>query len=314
MRIQRLALLVVLLGACKHRGGAADAGPPDIAPVLGPVTVADLSPDEALPAGARIDPKALTAELEGRLRAAGVFAASAGDAGTQPVARVRVELAVEEVRADDKGAAHAQVRFRVDTRPSGLSAQHWNEDLQAAAETIFPLKPAPDEKAIFAKLSSRLLGDLAGAYLARQRIWRGGEPEVRAALTADAGEAQVEAIHVVAEKHLRAEVPELLKLLSNDQEEVRDAALGALVDLRERRAVSEIAKQRSMRDKREMRKILDAIGTLGGDEAVEYLSFVADAHEDEEIKQMAKQALERLKRRSATSQPGQTAPGSSPGP
>jgi HEAT repeat protein len=94
-------------------------------------------------------------------------------------------------------------------------------------------------------------------------------------------------------------VPTLLKLLSSEDESVRDAALGALVELRERRAVSEIAKQRSMRDQREMRKILDAIATLGGDEAIEYLSFVADAHEDEEIKGMAKQALERLKRRSA---------------
>jgi hypothetical protein len=51
-----------------------------------------------------------------------------------------------------------------------------------------------------------------------------------------------------------------------------------------------------MRDRREMRKILDAIAMLGGQEAAEYLSFVADAHEDEEIRQMAKQALERLKR------------------
>jgi HEAT repeat protein len=109
---------------------------------------------------------------------------------------------------------------------------------------------------------------------------------------------QIEAIRAVAERKLTAEVPTLLRLLSHDDEAVRDAALGALVDLRDRRAVSELAKQRSMRDRREMRKILDAIATLGGQEAAEYLSFVADAHEDEEIKRMAKQALDRLKRRS----------------
>jgi hypothetical protein len=40
------------------------------------------------------------------------------------------------------------------------------------------------------------------------------------------------------------------------------------------------------------------MATLGGDEAMEYLSFVADAHENEEIKAMAKRALERMKRRS----------------
>jgi hypothetical protein len=311
--MRRRLVALALLAACKHKASAPDAGPPDIPPVLGPVVVNDLSADEARPPTARLDAQALTAELEGRLRASGVFA-TASDAGPQPIARVRVEVATEEVRADEKGAARAQVRFRVETRPSGLSAEHWNDDVQAAAETVFALKPAPDDKTLFAKLVTRMLGDLSAAYVARQRLWRGGEPEVRAALNVDAGETQIEAIHVVAERKLRAEVPALLKLLSDDQEEVRDAALGALVELRERRAVTEIAKQRSMRDKREMLKILDAIATLGGDEASEYLSFVADAHEDEEIKQMAKQALERLKRHAATSQPGQTIPGSSPGP
>ena len=142
-----------------------------------------------------------------------------------------------------------------------------------------------------------MLGDLTASYVGRQKVWRGGEKEVSAALASDAGEARTEAIRVVAERHLTGEVPTLLKLLSSEEETVRDAALGALVELRERRAVTEIAKQRSMRDRREMRKILDAIATLGGDEAVEYLSFVADAHENEEIKAMAKRALERMKRR-----------------
>jgi hypothetical protein len=247
-----------------------------------------------------IDAQALTKQLESQLRGAGIFAPGGpGDAGTTPVARVRVELAVEEVRTEEKGAARARMHFRVDTRPSGLSGLHWNEDIEAGGETVYPLKPAPDLKLAFSKLTSRMLADLTGSYVGRQKIWRGGEKEVSAALSADAGEFRAEAIRVVAERHLSAEVPTLLKLLSSEDESVRDAALGALVELRERRAVSEIAKQRSMRDQREMRKILDAIATLGGDEAIEYLSFVADAHEDEEIKAMAKQALERLKRRSA---------------
>jgi hypothetical protein len=297
-------VLAALGGGCKRKAGAADAGPPDIVPALGPISLNDLTVEEALPPSARLDTQALMAELQRRLRESGIFAAAADDAGTRPVARVRVDLAVEDVRADEKGAARAQVRFRVDPRPSGLSAPHWSEDVQAAAETVYPLKPEPDRKAMFAKLVSRMLGDLTAGYLARQKLWRGSEQEVAAALSADGGEARSEAIRVVAERRLTGEVPALLKLLSADEETVRDAALGALVELRERRAVTEIAKQRSMRDQREMRKILDAIATLGGEEAVEYLSFVADAHEDEEIKAMAKQALDRLKRRAAASGTG----------
>jgi hypothetical protein len=61
--------------------------------------------------------------------------------------------------------------------------------------------------------------------------------------------------------------------------------------------VSVLAEQRSMRDKREMRKILDAIALLGGDEAADYLAFVADGHEDAEIRQLASEARKRLARR-----------------
>jgi hypothetical protein len=46
-----------------------------------------------------------------------------------------------------------------------------------------------------------------------------------------------------------------------------------------------------------MRKIIDALASLGGQEATDYLSFVADAHEDEEIRNMAKAALLRSRSR-----------------
>jgi HEAT repeat protein len=94
-----------------------------------------------------------------------------------------------------------------------------------------------------------------------------------------------------------SEAPALLKLLEDPEEVVRDAALGALVELRDRRAVSVLAEGRSMRDRREMRKILDAIALLGGDEAADYLAFVADGHEDPEIRALAVSARQRLGRR-----------------
>jgi hypothetical protein len=52
-----------------------------------------------------------------------------------------------------------------------------------------------------------------------------------------------------------------------------------------------------------MGKVLDAIGSLGGREAEEYLGFVAETHDDEDIRGMAKEALERLHRREGTSRP-----------
>ena len=86
----------------------------------------------------------------------------------------------------------------------------------------------------------------------------------------------------------------MVALLADDDETTRDAALGALVQLRDPRAVPALTKGKSMKDRREMRKIVDALAALGGQEAADYLSFVADAHEDEEIRNMARAALARM--------------------
>ena len=111
------------------------------------------------------------------------------------------------------------------------------------------------------------------------------------------------AIRVAGERRLRDEVPVLLELLENPSEAVRDAALGALIQIGDRRAVTALAKSRSMKDRREMRKILDAISILGGDEALDYLSFVAESHDDEEIRGLAAAAKGRLERRQKSPSP-----------
>jgi hypothetical protein len=49
-----------------------------------------------------------------------------------------------------------------------------------------------------------------------------------------------------------------------------------------------------------MMKILDAIASIGGDEARDYLAFVAQSHDDQEIRDVAKAASERLQRAAAT--------------
>ena len=118
-------------------------------------------------------------------RDAGVFAGMAGDGGGVPVvARVRIEIGLEDVTADDKAAARAAVRLRVDTRPARWRATHWNEDVQAGAET-----PVRDDSAkpptaghMFVKLV-RELGDLLAGYLARQQLWA-GDPEALRGLCA----------------------------------------------------------------------------------------------------------------------------------
>ncbi|HEY0714230.1 MAG TPA: HEAT repeat domain-containing protein [Polyangia bacterium] len=295
-----LAVLVLLsVPACKRKPQAtkvAEPAPPPV-PALGEVTVSDLTPESARPQGARLDVAALTEEARRRLAGASLFSPGAADAGAQVRARVRIELSLENVAVAEKAAARAGVRLRIDTRPSEVSATHWHEDVQAGAETIYQLASKPDPRELFQKLSSRTIADLLDGYIARQRLWTGDGSAARTMVKADAGELRLEAMRAVGERRLTGAADDLLSLLEDPDESVRDAALGALVNLKERRAVSVLTSGRSMRDAREMRKILDAIAVLGGPEAAEYLGFVADGHDDAEIRAIAAEARGRMLRR-----------------
>ncbi len=270
------------------------------APFLGPVLAQDLTAGTRRAIDVAVDPASLAAAVRGQLQAAGIFRSGPADAGvqTQPIARVRVDFVIEDVVADKKAAARAGIRLRIDIRPSDHAPAWFAEDAEAGGELMYSVDSKLDRQELFAKLVARTVYDLLSAYIARQKLWSGGPDLLRSALLPEAGDLRIHAIHAIGERHLTGLSDHLLSLLSDEDEIVRDAALGALLELRERRAVAELARLRSMRDRREMRKILDAVAVLGGQEAGEYLAFVAAGHEDEEIRSIATAALRRLGRRS----------------
>ena len=295
----RAATLLVGLGltaaACKRTPSQPEAAPPPV-PALGTITVEEAVGRDR-PPDVELDLKALEGRARATLTHAGVFAPGQGDAGAGPTARVRVQVVLEEASVGDKAAARAVLRVRIDVRPSDAVPRRWHEDAEAGAEV--PYRPAdkPDRSALFGKLVGRAMDDMLRTYVSRLKLWSGDPAALTSALNGDAGELRTEAIRAIAERKVTSAAPALLKLLDDPDEVVRDAALGALVELRDRRAVPVLAQERSMRDRREMRKILDAIALLGGDEAADYLGFVADGHEDPEIRALAAAARQRLYRR-----------------
>jgi hypothetical protein len=291
------AMLALGTPACKRPSVTSQPSP-----WLGPVAVT--TTEEAGNESSLVDREALARMARTQLLRAGIFAGQAVESSNPgaAVARIRITLSMELVRADGKTAVRADVRLNVSTRPAGAVAWHFAEDIQANAEMLYDPETHPDKKGVLQRLAERAVGDLLAAYIARQKLWSADRQAVHAALVAP-GEMRLEAIRVAAAHGLRDEVPSLVALLSDDEEAIRDAALGALVELRDSRAVPALTKTKSMKDRREMRKIIDALAALGGQEATDYLSFVADAPEDEEIRNMAKAALLRLRSRSPASSP-----------
>ena len=306
----RAALVLALVlgvtaagGACRRR--APSAPPPPKPPMLGSVSVENMTPGGE---GAQLDVGKMERDMRAALESSGLFApagSSGGDdGGAGPISRARLAVAVEIVDVGTKAEARARVRLHVDTRPSNAPGAVAVDLEGQGMEARQPRRHGRGEEPVgqrqgdtLGPLALRVAKDLLNGFVAKRRLYDGPPAGVHAALVADAGELREEAIRVVGERQLHDEAPTLLKLLNDDDETIRDAALGSLIALRDRRAVSELTRTRSLRDRREMRKIIEAISILGGQEAEEYLSFVAATHDDDEIRAEATAARTRLLRR-----------------
>jgi hypothetical protein len=294
-------LLLTTFAACKR---TAPAAPPP-RPRLGPVVVRDLTPPDDAPA--RLDTAAIERHVRARLLASGQFETGAGraDAGAGGVTRALVGVGIDGAEVGEKAVARAHVALRLETRPSDAPAAV-DENLEAGAEQQYSLArkrgdagAATDKQAVFGRLVLRIAGDLVDGFGARRRLREATPAQLRAALATDGGELRIEAIRAIGERKLASEGDALLALLDDPDETTRDAALGALITLGDRRAVTALTRSRSLRDRREMRKIIEAIAILGGQEADDYLSFVASSHDDEDIRAEAAAARARLHRRQA---------------
>lgn len=304
-------LLAPIAGSgCRSRRPPAPAPPL----VLGPILI------QAAPSADRSSPAADGPAIAGRLRSvllgsglvvspkpdpsdAGASAsAPPGDQSSSPsgsgTVRVVGLVATEIVEVDRKGLCRAGVNLKVDTRPSDAPGA-LEEDLSATGEERFEITAAggPDRAALAQRVAERTAVDLLSGLLARARLRRATPAEIHAAIV-DGGSSPVreEAIRLAGARGLKGEASALLGLLDDPEESIRDAALGALIALRDQRAVAQLARHRSLRDRREMTKILEAISQIGGEEAEQYLSFVADAHEDADIRQQAREAHDRVLR------------------
>jgi hypothetical protein len=272
----------------------------DERPFLAEVTAKPILPIDFHGTEIHLDEVQLAAKLKSVLEGAQVFAPPEV---RRPAAHVNLEAEVLHSEGVDGPEIATKVRLRITVRPASVAPTRFSEDVAAVGQAPLAKGDADEVKSAFQRLVARTAEDLLLTYTARLKLWEGDAQEIIGALRSADTEARVEALHILGARKMREQIPEVLRLLSDEDEGVRDAALGALVVLHERSAIKALAESHQMRDTREMRKILDAIATLGGSEARDYLSFVAETHDDEEIRAMAKEALDRLSRHDEPKQP-----------
>jgi hypothetical protein len=294
--LMAMAPLAIAVQAFSCRRSTTSAPPPR--PALGSVEVREsLQEGRTAPS---LDADEIATVARRVLRESGLFAEEASDAARPAggVVRVKITVGIEFTEVTAKGVARTGVRVRLDTRPSDAPGAI-DDDLSAGGEQVYEVTSEKDRRGLGQHLVERTLTDLLAGFVARARLRTASLAEVHAAITGDGGTPALrqEAIRIAGARGMRDEASALLPLLQDENEALRDAALGALIALRDQRAVPALTRNRSLRDRHEMRKILDAIAILGGDEARDYLSFVADSHDDEEIRALASEARRRLERR-----------------
>jgi hypothetical protein len=286
-----LVLAAVLGSGCK--GCSTKASALANAPSLANVTVKPIAPVLAFGQPIGVDVQTTQEKIHSILDGAGLFAPGQAK---RPSAQATLQAELIDATSSSEPALGVKVRFRVVLRPADSATAHFAEDAEAMGEVPLPGGDAAKARVAFQRLLDRTSEDVVRSYVARQKLWQAAPAEIASALDSADNDFRLEALRIVAARKLPGQTEKLLRLLSDEDENVRDAALGTVVALRERRAVKVLTQSRSMRDTREMQKILSALAVLGGAEARDYLSFVAQNHDDDEVRAMAKQALEDLDR------------------
>jgi hypothetical protein len=303
----RLAVAVTAAALLVAAGCARKAGLPATTPRLVEVRVVDRGAEpgaERQLAGA-VDVAALGARVRERLRAAALLELAEGrEARPDLDWSLRVDVLVERQPAGD--GTPGSLRAFVGTRlvRAGAPGEPPIES-RVVAERVLGVPGSTEEPTSAGARAhlERALDDALRGLVAKARARLGGEREIEAALHDADPEVQVEAIRAAALRRSEAAVPTLIALLGDEDAATRDHALGALVEIGDRRAVKPITRLARFQDIAELPKVIDAVGALGGDEARAFLEFVVSAHEDPEMRALAREALGRLQRRAAAPPP-----------
>ncbi len=104
------------------------------------------------------------------------------------------------------------------------------------------------------------------------------------------------ALAVAGQRKIQSLFDTVVGLLKSKHRNVREAAVGCLIELGDRRAVPHLTKLVKFRDHRLLIIVIDAVASLGGQEAVEFLDFLKSGHGTSEVRDAASQALKRMQR------------------
>jgi hypothetical protein len=156
-----------------------------------------------------------------------------------------------------------------------------------------------DEAAIAGQLNAlarAALDTVADELASKERLRRASHEELLSQLSlGDNVGMKIWGLQLAADRSLAEAVPAGIQALSNEDEDVRAAAIAMLVSLGGPDVVSALAKNIDFKDHEELRMIMEAVSAIGGEDAEEFLEFVATGHPDEDIRAHAKESIKNIR-------------------
>ncbi len=203
------------------------------------------------------------------------------------------------VQASDKtrGPAITEILLEITLTPVGGSPEDGPRLTRGVAQREVQLPIAADVAARVQVDAERALEGTLETLIAEERLRSGDPAEIGAALGSPDPELKAMAIRYAGARRSRGLVGRLAGFLRDPDTDVRDAAIGALVEIGDPSAVKPLTEAIEFKDLDSMRRILDALAALGGDDAQSYLELVSSGHEDPRIRALAAAALERMQRK-----------------
>jgi len=324
MQTARLAWFALALAAtcgCKPKratraaldAGAVDAALADDYPLprarIGKLSVRDVTPEPLRVF--TVDAAALEAAARKAIDGSAAFAA----AGEGEPYDLRIDVASVTVKPGTgsgtgtgtgdavevgkrlKGPAVVQILIEATLTPRSGDPEAAERVTRGVAEREVKLEAHVEAAPRVQADAERALAGTLDDLIAEERLRSGDPAEIAAALGAPDPELRAMAIRYAGARRSRTLVGRLAGFLRDPDSAIRDAAIGALVDIGDPAAVKPLTDAVEFKDTGSMRRILDAIAALGGDEADSYLDLVASGHEDERIRALAQSALDRLRRK-----------------
>lgn len=152
-----------------------------------------------------------------------------------------------------------------------------------------------DEDGLIALTVAEGVTHVGHALLAQEQVRVGDQEAVLSGLRSTDVELVLWALAIVAERGHAVYYDAVVMALHAEEIEVRDRALEALVAIGDRRAVDILGKRAAFDDHLFMAKVVDAVVTLGGPDAITYLEFIASGHPDDELRAQAADGVARLR-------------------